>query len=327
MRNILIFVTVFFFGGAAIAQAAGPIRERIRERIKNRIEKRAENAQKESQTDSSTDSMLTINVNGTIREYLLHVPPSSQNGSGLPLVLFFHGAKSTPKGMDRLTGFNAVADRENFVVVYPKGIDQRWNDGRGSDAATADDLGFVKALIDHLHKEIGINLDRIYATGISNGGMMSHFLACRLSDKISAIASVAGSLPEDVMPNCTLSKKVPVLMIHGTDDPLISWKGGVAGKRGQAGGGPLLSVPKTIEFWANKNGCGNKAQETKIADKARDRTSTVKIEFCSDAILYKVINGGHTWPGGNQYAPEFLIGKTSQDFNATQTIVDFFKQH
>src|SRR3989338_7551505 len=183
------------------------IRERMRERIRDKIQERVK-------PPTSQDPVKSISVNGVERRYLLHLPLSYEQSSGkLPLVLFFHGGKSKGEGMDRLTGFNTEADRNNFVIVYPKGIDERWNDGRGSELATADDVGFVRALIDQLVQDYRIDPTRVYATGISNGGILSHRLACELSDKITAIASVAGTLPTNVAQNCRPSRPVAVFII------------------------------------------------------------------------------------------------------------------
>ncbi len=320
VRASILLAFIFIIGTFQSAQA-GPVAERIRERIRERIQEKIE---EKTKPPTSQDPVKSINVNGVERQYLLHLPPSYGRSSGkLPLVLFFHGGKSKAEGMDRLTGFNAEADENNFVIVYPKGIDERWNDGRGSELATADDVGFVRALIDQLVQNDRIDPARVYATGISNGAILSHCLACELSDKITAIASVAGTLPTNVAQNCRPSRPIAVLMIHGTKDPLILWEGGTGNKKGQIGGS-TLSVTETIQFWASKNGCGTIPQSTPVTDSMDDGTTTMREEYCPNAILYKVIEGGHTWPGGRQYKPETIIGKTSRDFEATKLIWEFF---
>ena len=326
VRAIILSVFIFITFAFQSAQA-GPVSDRIRERIRERIHERIKEERESPEVEkppTSQDPVKSINVHGVERQYLLHLPPSYERSSGkLSLVLFFHGGKSKAERMDRLTGFNAEADENNFVIVYPKGINERWNDGRGSELATADDIGFVRALIDQLVQDYRIDPARVYATGISNGAILSHCLACELSDKITAIASVAGTMPTNVAQNCRPSRPVAVLMIHGTKDPLILWEGGTGNKKGQIGGS-TLSVTETIQFWASKNGCDTTPQSTPVRDLVEDGTTTTREEYCPKVVLYKVIDGGHTWPGGRQYLPETIIGKTSQDFDATKLIWEFF---
>jgi poly(3-hydroxybutyrate) depolymerase len=134
----------------------------------------------------------TLEVAGARRGYLLYLPSSWQRGRPVPLVLVFHGAGGRSAGMARHTGFSRVAEREGFAVVYPDGVGRRWNDGRGIGGAR-DDVGFVRALVDSLERELGIDRRRVYATGISNGAMFAHRLACDLPGVLAAIAPVAGA--------------------------------------------------------------------------------------------------------------------------------------
>lgn len=318
MNYLCIPLIGLFIVSALDPAGAWPILDRVRARV----------AERNSRTDQApSQSVMSIDVNGVERQYILHLPASYRRANGaLPLVLFFHGGKSEAEGMDRLTGFNAMADKNNFIIVYPKGIDQRWNDGRGSPEAAADDVGFVRVLIDRLVREGIVDSRRVYATGISNGAMLTHLLACELSDAISAIAPVAGTIPTDVSKRSRPTRPVPVMMIHGTKDPLILWDGGTGEKRGQIGGS-TLSVPDSIKFWVSKNGCRAIPPIVRELNTARDGTTATREEYCPNVILYKVENGGHTWPGGRQYAPALIIGKTSRDFQATQAIWDFFKAH
>ena len=298
--------------------AAGPIGDRVRDRVQ---EKRDAGRA----ADTARDSVLSINVGALTREFVLHLPPGHRRENRtLPLVLFFHGGKSQAEQMDELTGFNRLADEKEFVVVYPKGIDQRWNDGRGSPMAAADDVGFVRELIDHLVSTYRVDPRRVSATGISNGGILLHLLACRLAGRIAAIAPVAGTIPTNVAQSCGSAAALPVLMIHGTSDPLVLWEGGTGEKRGQIGGS-TLSVTDSIAFWASRNRCERRAPVPTNVPSAKDGTTTVRIDYCPDVVLYKVVHGGHTWPGGWQYAPERIIGKTSRDFSATRTIWQFFR--
>lgn len=269
---------------------------------------------------AAADEVHSIQVGGVAREYVLHLPAGQRHAGLLPLVLFFHGGKSRAERMARFTGFNALADANGFVVAYPQGVDQRWNDGRGSALASADDVGFARQLIDHLVKTESVDPRRTYAAGISNGGMLVHLLGCQLPERVAAIASVAATMPGNVARSCPAAASVPALMVHGTEDPLVFWHGGTAEMRGQIGGA-TLPVMEAIAFWAARRGCKDPATTTTIG------ASTVRMEYCADVVLYKVVDGGHTWPGGPQYLPERFIGKTSRDFSATLVIWQFFAAH
>lgn len=287
---------------------------------------RLRNRARSAANPQAADSGRSIVIDGSERSYVLHLPPAFfTTAAKLPLVLFFHGGKSKAERMDWLTGFNAVADRNGFIIAYPKGVDERWNDGRGSSIATADDVGFVRALIDALVRDERVDARRVFATGISNGAILLHLLACELPDRIAAIASVAGTIPANVAAAHPGARGVPVLMIHGTKDPLILWSGGSINRPGQIPGA-MLSAEDSIKFWAKRNGYGEEPRDERMPDAAQDGTTTIRHEYGPRAILYEVVDGGHTWSGGKQYAPEMIIGKTSRDFDAGAVIWDFFSK-
>jgi len=276
---------------------------------------------------------------GLKRTYLLHVPASSDKTRRMPLVIALHGGGGTGERMERLTlgGFNKLSDREGFVVVYPDGIEEHWNDGREKVKYRAhrekvNDVGFISALIDHLAESGNIDKKRVYVTGISNGAMMSNRLACELTGRIKAIAPVAGNMPYDLVSRCAPSRPIPVLMISGSKDPMMPWEGGEAHFL-RLNFGKVLSVPETIKFWLAHNHCTTVPVITLEPDKdPRDGTRVRKevyagCEAGTEVILYTVEGGGHTWPGGYRYLPERLIGKTSEDLDANELIWDFFKKH
>ena len=273
---------------------------------------------------------------GLERTYSVHVGSSYDPGKPTPLVIVLHGGGGTGKGMVRLTDFNALADRENFIVVYPDGFEKHWNDGRGvqwqSHIENTDDVGFISALIDRLSAELNIDAKRVYVTGISNGGMMSHRLGCELPQKIAAIAPVASNIPVNQASVWSPSRPVPVLIINGTEDPLERWEGGEI-SLGRQTFGVVLSVADTVEFWVEKNGCTSSPVVTQLPDKDPADGTTVGTEVyggCeggAEVVLYAIEGGGHTWPGGPQYLPEAIIGKTSREFNASEVIWHFFKDH
>ena len=280
---------------------------------------------------------LTLRHDGLERKYLLYSPPFKLTHSDVkPLVLVLHGGGGTHRGMVRLTKsmFNQLADRDGFFVVYPQGIEKTWNEGRGDLISEAhrrriDDVGFFRRLIEYLVSEYPIDTDRVFATGISNGGLMSFRLACSLPDKIRAIAPVTASIPSAILPLCRSESPVSLAVFNGTEDPLVPYYGGqITVFRQQRG--EVLSTDETIKIWLEKNRCTSKPKVTVLPDLTEDGTRVTKIEYnqCSagsKVVLYRIEGGGHTWPGGRQYLPVRLIGRTSRDINACDEIWSFFR--
>ncbi len=238
--------------------------------------------------------------------------------------------------MNVLTGFYALADGEDFIVISPDAIEKNWNDGRGdlyvkSHIENIDDVGFISVLIDKAVSELNADANRVYVTGISNGALMAHRLGCQLSEKIAAIAPVAGNFPYQMAPVLSPSRPVPVIIINGTEDPLVPYQGGYV-TFGLQKRGRVLSVDDTVKFWVEKDSCPANPRTSRLPDGSDDGTSVSVTTYsgCRDGanvILYTVNGGGHTWPGGFQYLPENIIGRTCRDFNASQVIWDFFRQH
>jgi len=271
------------------------------------------------------------------RTFIIHIGWSYDGAEPTPLVFVLHGGGSSADVMPAFTGFNAIADRDNFIVVYPYGIENHWNDGREpkiyrTHIENTDDTGFISSLIDALAVDLNIDMKRVFVTGISNGGMMSHRLACELSDRIAAIAPVASSIPVNMADIWNPSRAVSTLIINGTDDPLVPWKGGDIQLR-EMSLGNVLSVASTVEFWNTKNGCLVKPEITRLSERNASDGTSVWVETYSgctngtEVILFGIDGGGHTWPDSFQYADEHLIGKTSQEFDASEIIWQFFKDH
>ena len=274
--------------------------------------------------------------NGLKRTYWLHVPPQSHGKNSVPLVFALHGGGGSGKKMAGFTGLSRLADREGFMVVYPDGVEKHWNDGRGlaryrSQRENIDDVGFISGLIDTLAKEYPVDLGRVYVTGASNGAMMSYLLACELTDKITAIAPVIGALGENIAQSCSPTRPIPVLMIGGRADPLVPWQGGdVHFFRKKFG--KVISFPQTLAFWVAHNGCLEMPQISWLPDvDPHDGTRIKKTSYrqCRqgvEVVLYEIQDGGHTWPSGYQYLPEYIIGKTSRDIDGAEVIWDFFER-
>jgi polyhydroxybutyrate depolymerase len=268
----------------------------------------------------------TLRTGGVTRRYFLYLPSTWHRGRPVPLVLVFHGGGGRASGIAPHTGFSQLAEREGFVVAYPQGLNGRWNDGRGY-AATHDDVGFVRALLDTLGRELVIDPRRVYATGISNGAMFSYRLACDLPGSFAAVAPVAGAMPADLAPSCAHAQPVSVLAFQGTADPLMPYAGGgVARRRGR-----VLSAERSIAFWATASGCGAAPVTTLEPDLVLDDGTRVRRTVyggCRGGTaveLYTIEGGGHTWPGGPPVGGS--VGRVTRDVDATPLIWAFFAQH
>jgi polyhydroxybutyrate depolymerase len=277
---------------------------------------------------------------GLTRTYRLYLPPAPvKSGRSLPLVIALHGGGGNAGKMLKLTqgGFNTLADKEGFLVVYPNGVENHWNDGRENARYRAlrekiDDVGFISALIDRLAKDRNIDQQRVYVAGISNGAMMAQRLACERAGKIAAIAAVAGNLPDDRAPQGSPARPLSVLMISGTADPMMPWDGGEVRffllKLGR-----VLSVAQTVKFWVTRNRCSPIPVITRLPHRNPRDATRVRREVYGDGdlgtevVLYAIEGGGHTWPGGRLNVPESFTGPTSQDLNACEVIWSFFTRH
>ena len=267
----------------------------------------------------------TLQAGGVTRRYFLYLPATWHRGRPAPLVLVFHGGGGRASGIAPHTGFSRLAEREGFVVAYPQGLNGRWNDGRGY-AATHDDVGFVRALLDTLGRELSIDPSRVYATGISNGAMFSYRLACYLPGTFAAVAPVAGAMPADLAPACAHTQPVSVLAFQGTADPLMPYVGGgVARRRGR-----VLSAERSIAFWATTSGCAAAPVTTEEPDRVTDGTRVRRTAYgtCREGRaveLYTIEGGGHTWPGGPPVGGS--VGRVTREIDATAVIWGFFVGH
>jgi polyhydroxybutyrate depolymerase len=271
------------------------------------------------------------------RTYRLHVPSRLTAERAAPLVLVFHGGGGTPEQVERATGFSQVADREGFVVAYPAGHKRSWNDGRGAEAVAAqrdgvDDVAFVAALIDDVAATLRIDPARIYATGISNGAMVSHYVAIRLSTRFAAIAPVAGGLPRALAERFDAAQPVSVLLLNGTHDPLVPYGGGEVTVFGSTRG-RIVGAEDAARRWSERAACSASPAVLPVAERdPGDGCTVTRLRYgnCSRGIgveVYRLAGAGHTWPGRAQNLPERLVGKVCRDIDATSVIWEFFNAH
>ena len=252
-----------------------------------------------------------------VRDYIVHIPSSYDNKVPIPLVLCFHGYGGTASGIS-YTNFNDVSDTANFIVVYPQGTllkrKSHWNVGGWTLDSKIDDVGFISSLLDSLSERYNINQSRIYSTGMSNGGYMSFLLACQLSDRIAAIASVTGSMTPQTYNLCNPQRPIPVLQIHGTNDQKVPYKGNRKWS---------LSINKVLEYWINYNNCDITPFEMSFPDvNNSDESNVHRLSWLNgdNSVItdHIIVNGGgHDWFGvwGNM------------DINSTAEIWKFFSQY
>jgi polyhydroxybutyrate depolymerase len=262
------------------------------------------------------------------RSYMLYVPESVYWDRSIPLVFVFHGGTGNAESAIRMSGFNDVADENGFVVVYPNGTGRlsddkllTWNGGACcgyAQVAEVDDVGFVRAVVADLQALVDIDSSRIYATGMSNGGILSHRLACEAADLFAAIAPVAGTLN---FAACQPSQPVSVIEFHGTEDQHILYDGRFGPKALVSV--DFNSVRDSIGFWISDDECSAEAQVESFAD-IRHETWT----GCAGSTvveLYTVIGGGHSWPGSQ--AGLAGSAQPTMTISASQLIWDFFAAH
>ena len=276
-------------------------------------------------TVRSAEERRTLRVHGVPRSFLLFVPTSYRRGQPMPLVVMFHAGGVTARRMPAHTGLSRLAEREGFVVAYPEGLGRRWNDGRGY-ASSHDDVGFARAVLDTLQRELSIDPRRIYATGISNGAMFAYRLACDLPGTLAAVAVVAGAMPSTLTTRCVTTAPLSVLAFQGTADPLLPYLGRTSGPRGR-----VLSAARTMAYWATVDGCDPSPATVELPDGVPGDGTRVKHSVyagCREGRgveLYTIEGGGHTWPGGP--AAGEAVGRVSREIDATDLIWTFFAQH
>ena len=278
-----------------------------------------------------------LNVDGLERYYKVYLPAAYNNKSAYPVVFILHGGGGKAAGMIKFTKgrFNALADRDGFIAVYPNGYEKGWNDGDRDTLALArrlniDDVGFFDAMLADLDKKLSIDRGHIFACGISNGGFMVQRLALERSSVFKAIGVVAANMSEDQQ-KTRPEHPVSVIFICGTADPLVPYRGGpvmvLNQKRGE-----VLSVDESVNFWKNQNGCKELEEQIEFPDLNKaDRCTAQKTVWQNphdpglQLVNIRVENGGHTWPGTRQYLPRKLVGNVNRDFNGCDEIWDFFK--
>lgn len=273
---------------------------------------------------SQTTIVDSIFTGGIFRTYRLYKPAIYTGTTPRPLILNLHGYTSNANSQQLYSNFMPIADTANFLMVYPQGTKDGsnqpyWN--AGFSTTQVNDIAFLNALIDSLDLTYNINLNRVYSTGMSNGGFMSHTLACELSNRITAIASVTGSIfTTQYGTNCHPTRPVPVMQIHGTSDATVPY----AGNMSQG----MMPIDSVVKYWVTKNGCNPTATFSNVPNTNTSDGCTAEHyqynggNLGSTVELFKIIGGTHSWPG----FPFGGVG-TNMDINASKEIWRFFNKY
>jgi polyhydroxybutyrate depolymerase len=274
----------------------------------------------------------SLTRDGHKRTFAFYAPPDSPDGGKRALVVALHGRFGDGDAQERLSHLSKIAAREGFLLALPDGYRRSWHDLRETGPAAKagyDDVGFLSDLVARFVSDYGADPNRVYFTGMSNGGFMSGTMACKLAGKVAAFAAVGATGPDAIATKCAPSLPVPALFIVGMNDPLVPYAGGDIANDG-SGHGRATGAQDTARFWASANGCGASSTAALPDEDPNDgtRAELVRWDACKDAAevrLVSIAGGGHTWPRGFKYARERLIGKTSNDFDASEMIWAFFR--
>jgi polyhydroxybutyrate depolymerase len=307
------------------------------------------------QTAIAQETKETVTVDDVERTYLVHLPSGYDDKQHYPVVILLHAANQDAADMERLTRFNQLADKDSIIAVYPNALHGRWNigvrevrpvpmrrgpygrpwpgryppggypggrRGPGPRDNRPNDIEFFHSMLDKMAIKFSMDKARVYVTGLSDGGFMTMKAGCIMASRVAAIAAVGAAMPRAMV--CLPARPIPVLLINGTSDPVVSY-GGSSGKTGKI---PTISIEDSAAAWAKLNHCAEKPVHSKLPprEKGGMETRVDAYEGCQDnaqVVLYSVKGAGNTWPGGEQYMVEKEIGKTSNDLDANQVIWSF----
>lgn len=259
---------------------------------------------------------LPLASGGYDRQYLLHVPASYDPHRPLPVVLAFHGRKGDGTDIEAFSGIDAL----DALAVYPVGLPGEAGEPAWQGAPyqpPSDDVLFVSDLLDHLQATLCVDPARIYATGKSNGGGFTALLACRLSNRIAAFATVAGAFYPETTQGCGSGRPVSLVDFHGTADPIVGYDG-----EASSHGEPLPALMDWIQGWAGHDHCGPAATTAIGTD-----VTEFAFQHCagrSDVVHYRIAGAGHTWPGE---LVDSGPGSATRTISATGVLWRFFLAH
>jgi len=264
-----------------------------------------------------------IEIDGKQREYILYLPKDLPDNS--PLVFVIHGFTDNAENMMKTTGFNALADVNKFAVCYPQGLTD--NDGRTfwevgykfTQSVHVNDVIFFVELTADLQQKYKLNKEKTFATGMSNGAGMCIMLTCKASEVFKAVAPVCGTIMKTVYDESQNLQPIPVFMINSTADKITSWNGDLENTQGW---GVYLSTPDLLKFFVERNKCTQFETDTLPDINTADSSFVITEKHThgvdrNEVWFYKVVNGGHDWPGWSG----------NMDINASREVWNFFKNY
>lgn len=279
----------------------------------------------------SASEEVSLSIDGLDRSFLLHVPETLNEASPVPLVIVYHGGGGNARSMEAMTGMNVTADKHGFLVAYPNGtgfLENRLTFNGGECCAYAmendiDDVAFTLGIIDFLVESHRADPKRVYLTGLSNGGIVSHYVASRAPDRIAAIAPVGGTVGFGEL---SVEVPVPVMHIHGTNDEFLPEAGGY-GKNART---DFRSVDETLSLWIAANNASVVPKFDPLPDTTEDecRVETFTYparEDGAEVVYVRITGGGHTWPGSKASPP--MLGTVCRDIDANELMWEFFLRH
>ena len=269
------------------------------------------------------------------RQYIVHLPPGYNNNNPTPAVIVLHGGSGNFLNVQGFTQMNFVSNQNEFLAIYPQGQGiappgYSWADGRNTsaDQAGIDDVGFMSKLIDTLYNDYNIDTNQVYICGFSNGGFMTQRLACETPELFAAVGGLGCSMDTNLIQTCNPNQAVPMAYFSGTADPEVPYNGGAMRNPAVT---PIVAVDTAVQFWVNNNNCQTAEPLVNIPDRVPEDNSTVELYKYTDCncaanfYFYKIINGGHTWPGVP--IPQLpQLGNTNEDIHASYLLWDFFSQ-
>ena len=276
------------------------------------------------------DHWRKLSVGKMVRTAVVHVPPDYKPDTATPVVFALHGLAMSGPIMAAFSGLNELSDQKGFVVIYPNGTGAgpvlNWNAGGFAKGfgSQADDVEFIRRLLDDVSTVVNVDSKRVYACGMSNGAMMCYRLAAEMSDRIAAIAPVAGTMSID---NRVPDRPVPVIHFHGTRDTLVPFEGETIKQQPWF---RLKSVDDSIRSWIKINGCDAQPVVSDLLSKEGDELKVLRQQYGpgtdgAEVVLVTITDGGHTWPG--QIPPVDLLGKSAMNISANELIWAFFEKH
>lgn len=334
--TLLLPLLMLVVGNTALAQD-GSLRERLRERMQNRqADKQATETRSPASALTAGTHTLSLQHAGAQRTYIVHIPRSLPANQPAPLLVALHGGGGNMRFQadDENYGLITKSEQAGFIAVFPNGYSRMpggglatWNAGNCCAQARdkgSDDVGFIRAMLADVQQRASIDPQRIYATGMSNGGMMAHRLACEATDLFAAIASVAGT---DNTRSCKPSRPIPVLIIHARNDDHVLYEGGAGDKafKDKSQVTDFTSVPETARRWMQRNQCSASAP-AEITLQVQGARCERHVAACANSAVLEVCTtetGGHSWPG----AGKVRRGKegASQALSANDRMWDFFQ--